>query len=121
MSPSGRDDKGPSTPPKGGFPTPPRPEDFFGPESAPRPAAPAKAERDPYTQHMLRVGGIVGEFSAAILGAVLLGWLIDRWAGTSPRWTAILAGVGILGGGYNFIRRALALNRADSAGGKRGE
>jgi F0F1-type ATP synthase assembly protein I len=70
---------------------------------------------------MMRVAGIVGEFSAAIIGGFVLGWLIDRWAGTSPRWTAILAGVGIVGGGYNFIRRAMALNKADSAGGPRGE
>lgn len=97
------------------LPDPPRPEDFFPPE-APRPAgaAPVRKEQDPYTRDMMRVAGMVTEFSASILGCIGLGWLIDRWVMTGTRWTLILGIVGIVGAGYNFVRRAMALNRGQS-------
>lgn len=41
----------------------------------------------------------------------LVGWALDRWLGTSPRWILICGAVGIIGGGYNFIRAALAMNK----------
>lgn len=106
------------------LPPPPRVEDFFGPDAGPRQPAGTRApgQPDPYNQAMLRVAGMVGELSASIVGSVLVGWFIDRWAGTSPRWTMILGILGIVGGGLNFVRRAMALNRSDgkSAGGGRG-
>jgi len=58
-----------------------------------------------------RLSGIGFELAASILGAMLAGWLLDRWLGTGPMWMLIGAGVGIIGGGYNFIRSAMKMNR----------
>ena len=55
--------------------------------------------------------GLGFELVGAIAGGALLGWWIDRKAGTSPRWLIILAGIGIVGGLYNLIRTALAAGR----------
>lgn len=51
------------------------------------------------------------ELAFGIVGMALIGILLDWWLGTSP-W--ILIGclvVGIVGSGYNFIRRATAMSR----------
>jgi len=61
-----------------------------------------------------KAGGLGLELTGSIVGMAAVGWGIDRWAETSPRWLLILLGVGILGGGYNFIRHALALSRESS-------
>ncbi|MCB9838068.1 MAG: AtpZ/AtpI family protein [Phycisphaeraceae bacterium] len=54
------------------------------------------------------------EFVAAIAGMLILGLLLDRWVGTSPILTVIGAVVGLLGGGYNLIRQALAAEKKAS-------
>ena len=46
------------------------------------------------------------EFAGSIVGMVLVGWGIDTLAGTGRIWTMILGIVGIIGGGYNFFKRA---------------
>lgn len=50
-------------------------------------------------------------FSAGVAGMGLLGWFLDRWLGTAP-WI-LLGGVllGLIGGFYQFIREAGAINR----------
>lgn len=58
-----------------------------------------------------RVSGLGMELTASIGGMVLLGWLIDTWAGTGHRWMLILGIVGLIGGGYNFIRGALKFQK----------
>lgn len=58
-----------------------------------------------------RISGLGIELAGAIIGMLLLGWALDSWLGTQPRWMMIGAAVGILGGGYNFIRAAMKLNR----------
>jgi F0F1-type ATP synthase assembly protein I len=63
----------------------------------------------------LKLAGLGFELAGSIAGGAVLGWWIDRQAGTSPTWLAILAGVGAVGGLYNLIRTALAASR--SAGG----
>ncbi len=55
------------------------------------------------------------ELAGSILGMGLIGWLIDRWQGTSPTWTLVLTGLGTVGGFYNFLKRAMALNREEAA------
>lgn len=62
---------------------------------------------------MWKLSGLGMEFAAGIIGMAGLGWAIDRWAIKSGGNTALLvcAGIGIIGGGYNFIRRALILNK----------
>jgi len=41
----------------------------------------------------------------------LIGYGIDHWQGSWPRWTGILAIVGLVGGFYRFVREAARLNR----------
>lgn len=65
------------------------------------------------TRGWLRLAGLGFELAASIGGGALLGWWIDRRAGTSPRWLGILAGVGAVGGLYNLIRTALAASHAE--------
>jgi F0F1-type ATP synthase assembly protein I len=61
-----------------------------------------------------RASGLGIELAGSIGGMAVVGWLIDRWVGTSPMWLLILLGVGTVGGTYNFVRQAMALNRKAS-------
>lgn len=49
-----------------------------------------------------------------LIGLGLLGYAIDHFAGTWPRWTSILAIVGLVGGFYRFIREAMSLNKENT-------
>jgi hypothetical protein len=62
---------------------------------------------------MWKLSGLGMEFAAGIIGMAGLGWAIDHWVLKSGGNKALLicAGIGIIGGGYNFIRRAMALNK----------
>jgi F0F1-type ATP synthase assembly protein I len=66
---------------------------------------------------MWKLSGLGMEFAAGIIGMAGLGWAIDTWLLKSGGHAGLLvcAGVGIIGGGYNFIRRALALNKEAAA------
>lgn len=64
---------------------------------------------------MWRISGMGLELVGGMLGMMAIGWFLDRWQGTSPRWTTVGAVVGLVAGGVNFIRKALALNRAEVA------
>ena len=51
------------------------------------------------------------EFAGAALLLALVGYYIDRQAGTQP-WGAVIGlGIGLVGGMYRFIKEALAANR----------
>ena len=62
-----------------------------------------------------RVSGLGFELVAAVVGFGLIGWFTDRWQGTAPRFTLIGLGLGVVGGGYNFVRSALVMSRAAAA------
>lgn len=62
-----------------------------------------------------RAYGIAMELAFSIIGMTILGWLIDRWANSTPLWTLIGAAMGAFGGFYNFLKKALALNREEAA------
>ncbi len=79
-------------------------------KSAPRSKGPETEDE----RSVWKAGGLGLELTGSIVGMAAVGWGIDRWAGTSPVWLLILLGVGIVGGGYNFIRHALALSRESS-------
>ncbi len=66
-----------------------------------------KDQQNKDTTALWKVSGLGMELTASIGGMMLLGWLIDSWAGTGNRWMLILGLVGLIGGGYNFIRGAL--------------
>lgn len=51
------------------------------------------------------------ELAGAIIGLALVGLWIDHRFETGPKGVLICASVGIVGGFYNFIRRALELSK----------
>ncbi len=55
----------------------------------------------------IRHSGMGLEFTAAGVGFTLIGYWIDRHYGCEPKGVLIGAGLGIVGGGYNFIRESL--------------
>ncbi len=62
------------------------------------------------------LAGLGLELAAAVLGATLLGYWIDRQLESEPWGVVIGALVGIVGGLYNFIRQA---SRAAQQGRRR--
>lgn len=46
-----------------------------------------------------------------MIGMAAIGWGIDALAGTFPVWILIGAGLGLIGGGYRFVKESLAMNR----------
>lgn len=66
------------------------------------------------TSQTARAFGIASEFIFSTLGGVLLGWLIDRWAGTKPWGTLIGLTLGFVGGMIRVIQQS---NRLDGPGG----
>ncbi len=73
---------------------------------------------------MVRYAGMGVELAAGIIGLTLVGlWIDYRWK-CGPAGVLIGAGLGIVGGLYNFIRQALALSRSelkDQQGADRGD
>lgn len=47
---------------------------------------------------------------AAVVGGLIVGWLLDRWLGTGP-WLLVVGFIlGMAGGFYEFIRTTSKLN-----------
>ena len=55
----------------------------------------------------MRLAGLGVELAAAVGGACLLGYWIDRRLDTSPWGILILATIGVVGGLYNMIRQSV--------------
>jgi F0F1-type ATP synthase assembly protein I len=55
----------------------------------------------------LRFSGIGIEFAAAVAGFTLVGWWVDRHWNCSPWGVVTGAVLGLAGGMYNMIRKAL--------------
>ncbi|USN99508.1 MAG: AtpZ/AtpI family protein [Phycisphaeraceae bacterium] len=60
------------------------------------------------------------DMAYAVGGMLVLGAIIDHFAGTTPWWMLGLALVGLVAGMYQFIREAMALNRASQRPGGAG-
>lgn len=60
---------------------------------------------------LVRVSAIGTNFAFAVIGMGVVGYFIDKYAKTSPRWTLVLLGAGIVGGAYRFVHDAMALNK----------
>lgn len=73
------------------------------------------SEQDQGRQALLRYGGMGFELAASIIGLTLFGLWIDYQFHISPTGVVIGAGLGTVGGLYNFIRSALRLSRQDNA------
>ena len=59
----------------------------------------------------LRFSGMGFEFAAALTGFTLVGYWIGHHCGHKTAGVLIGALLGIIGGGYNFIRSSLRLSR----------
>jgi F0F1-type ATP synthase assembly protein I len=60
-----------------------------------------------------RYAGLGVELASAIIGLTLLGWWADYHFGWAPRGVLVGAGIGIVGGFYNFLRQAIAMARQE--------
>lgn len=61
--------------------------------------------------NLLRYAGMGVELAGAIIGLTLLGLWIDHRFGTGPVGIVVGAGLGTVGGFYNFVREAWRLSR----------
>ena len=61
------------------------------------------------------------EFVASVLFGALLGWLLDRWLGTSPWGLMVLLLLGFAAGVVNVMRAAGLSGGRDEATGRREE
>ncbi len=57
------------------------------------------------------MAGLGMEVAAQVAAGALLGWLFDRWQGTSPNGILVGSVVGIVVGMWSLINGALKLNR----------
>ena len=55
----------------------------------------------------MRLASLGTELAGAVAGGSLLGYWLDRRFGTSPLWFIVCAAIGVVGGLYNLIRKAL--------------
>jgi F0F1-type ATP synthase assembly protein I len=61
----------------------------------------------PVPPSIWRLAGMGTELAAAVIGGCLLGWWIDRARGSGHWGVLIGATIGIVGGLYNMIRKAI--------------
>lgn len=59
-----------------------------------------------------RMAGLGMEVAGQVAAGALLGWLYDKWQGTSPNGVLYGGVIGIIVGMWTLIRGALKLNRA---------
>ena len=58
-----------------------------------------------------RMAGLGMQTSSEVVAGALVGWVIDRWAGTSPTWLLVGGIAGIVVGLSTLIRGAMRANR----------
>ncbi len=68
-------------------------------------------ERSDQSRIMYRFAGMGTELTAGVAGFTLIGYLIDRWAGTEPTCLITFGVLGLVGGFANFIRQAYRVQR----------
>lgn len=60
-------------------------------------------------QQLMSVSVVGTNFAFTVGAAAIIGYLLDRWLGTSPWLLIALAGVGLIGGVARLIREAKPL------------
>jgi F0F1-type ATP synthase assembly protein I len=68
-------------------------------------------EREKGRYDLVRYAGIGVELAAAVTGLTLAGFWVDYHFKTRPVGVLVGAGIGIVGGMFNFIRDALRISR----------
>ncbi len=66
---------------------------------------------DEFTRMAWRLSGMGLEFISGVVGFGVVGWLVDRWAGSTPIWTITGIVLGVVGSSYNFMRQAIKAGR----------
>ena len=92
---------------------PPIPPELLGPseeERQIRAQRMAKANSD-MKGRLVSVSAIGTEFAIVVAGGGLLGWVIDKLAGTEPWGILIGFGFGLVYGFTRFVKEALALSK----------
>lgn len=72
---------------------------------------------DDTMQRLGRVSVIGTNFAFTVMSGALLGWLVDRWLGSSPAGIIVGAGVGLVGGSVRFVSEARRLLKPRDPGG----
>jgi F0F1-type ATP synthase assembly protein I len=58
-----------------------------------------------------RMAGLAMQTSSEVIAGALIGWVVDRWAGSSPTWLLVGGIAGIVVGLTTLIRGAMQANR----------
>jgi len=66
----------------------------------------------PFIRHS-RYAGVAFEFSGAIAGGAVLGWLLDDWLGSEPTWIIACTLLGVAGGFVRLVRLLQRFDRVD--------
>lgn len=69
----------------------------------------------------VRLSSLGFELLGAVGGFTLMGWLWDRYQGTSPWGVVIGAILGLIGGMYNLIRQSLIASKEAGTKNTNGE
>jgi F0F1-type ATP synthase assembly protein I len=93
-------------------PPPPIPEVLLGSTGSAKPRQP---QRGTVYSDTTRSWGIAMDFVFTILGALFLGYFIDRWLGSAPRATITGLVLGFSFALWRIIRRTLADERKEKA------
>lgn len=70
---------------------------------------PAEDQNETNIKSGIAYGAAVSLF-AAVVGGLIVGWLLDRWLGTSPWLLVVGLILGAAAGFYEFIRATSRLN-----------
>ncbi len=102
----------PAERPSGPFPPPAMPDVLkrAGPNEPTRPMGPIPRGGGSAMQSS-RVFAIGMDFVYGVVGCAALGWVLDWYFKTAPRWLLIGAGIGIVVAMYRFITEGLKLSR----------
>lgn len=74
---------------------------------------PARTPNDDKEETNIKSGiayGAAVSLFAAVVGGLIVGWLLDRWLGTSPWLLVVGLVLGAAAGFYEFIRATSRLN-----------
>lgn len=66
-------------------------------------------------ENLTKVSTIGTNFAFSVVGMGVIGFGLDYFARSSPKWLIGCLTVGLIGGGYRFIRDALAANKQAAA------